>query len=212
MAGLGISDELQASLTDPRFSPLFQSQTLHYWLSDTLNIRYATLNKLLERLKSRATQTIAKRKEKKRPKIAGLFEPGASPSTEEPTTATAFLNIASEEALPRTYIAIQAAPPALPDHYIFYKGKAAADIYEKMFIREDGSVNMNVIETHSGGDFNRRKTAWYWTREEATAEKYRQWGEIRCRWSGATHRRSYLYACTISDPENQKRRGPREDL
>jgi hypothetical protein len=183
MAGLGISDELQASLTDPRFSQLLRSQTLHYWLTDTMNIRYSTLNKLLERLKSRAIRTIAKRKEKKRGKIAGVFESGASSSTQQPPTTTASFNITSGEALPSNYIAVQAAPLALPDHYILYKGKAVGNMYEEMFIREDGSVHMDLIRTEKGGDFNHQNPAWYWTREEATAEIYRQWGEIRCRWA-----------------------------
>jgi hypothetical protein len=183
MAGLGISDELQASLTDPRFSQIFQSETLQYWLRDTMHTRYSTLNKLLERLKSHAIRTIAKRKEKKRPKIAGVFEPAASSSSTQqlPETATASSNIASEEnTLPHSCVAVQAAPPALPDHYILYKGKAIGDIAQEVFILEDGRVNINAIWTLPGGDFNLGNIAWYWAKEEAAAERYRQWGEIRC--------------------------------
>lgn len=184
MAGLGVSAELQSALTDPRFTQLFRSQPLRYWLEDTIKIRYSTLVKLLDRLKSRAVRTIANLREKKRPKIAGVFEPVASSSTQQPHSVTNPADVASEEeVLPRAYIAVQAVPPALQDHYIFYKGKTVGDMNEEMFILEDGSVNMEVIRTEGRGDFNQREYAWYWTKEEATAEEYRRWGEIRCPWA-----------------------------
>ncbi|KAI9832766.1 MAG: hypothetical protein M1819_003986 [Sarea resinae] len=164
MTGLEISDELQAALTDPHFSQIFRSQTLHYWLKDTMSIRYSTLNKLLE---------------------PGVFESGASSSTQEPPTFTVSSNIASEDNnLPSAHVTVQAAPLALPDHYILYKGKAWGDLYGGLlFIRDDGSVNLRSVQIREGGDFNHLNSAWYWTLEEATAEEYRKWGQLRCNWA-----------------------------
>jgi hypothetical protein len=54
---------------------------------------------------------------------------------------------------------------------------------EDSFVREDGSINMGLLRTMPGGDFNHDKLVWYWTKEEATAEEYRQWSEIRCHWA-----------------------------
>jgi hypothetical protein len=140
MTHLGITNELHSRLTDPKFSPIFQSETLHYWLTDTMKIRYATLWKLLERLKSYAAQIIAQRKEKN-----GL---NASSSTQKEHTAIAF-----EENLPDGYVPVQAAPPALPDHYSIYAGNAVGDMNHLPhipFLFEDGTVNNYYIEIFLG--------------------------------------------------------------
>jgi hypothetical protein len=181
MAGLGIADELQAALTNPRFTQIFLSETLQYWLRDTMKLRYGTLNMLLESLKSSAVRIIAKRKEQRRPNIAGVFQSAASSSTQLQPTATAALDIELQGTLPRAYVATQEAPPTLSDHVILYKGKAVGDLNEEMFVLEDGSVNMQSIETQAGGDFNQQAVAWYWTEEEETAEIYREWGAGRCK-------------------------------
>lgn len=150
MRGLGISNELQASLLDPRSPQLFQSENLHYWLTNTMKIRYSTLNKLLERLKSCAARAIAKRKERK-----GL---SGSSSTQQEHTTTASSNITLEEDLPNGYFATQAAPPALPDHYSIYAGKAVGDMNRIPFVWEDGSVNKYYIEMIMGaGNFDKKR-------------------------------------------------------
>ena len=149
-----------------------------------MTIRHSTLYKLLERLKSSAVRTIAKRKEKKRPKLAGVFESGESSSTQPSSPSLVSTNLISESnILPQTYVTVQASSPALSDHYVFYKGKAVGDMIEEPVVRQDGSIHMGLFRTMPGGDFNHDKLAWYWTKEEATAERYRQWGEIRCKYS-----------------------------
>jgi hypothetical protein len=160
MRALGISDELQASLLDPRFSQVLQSETLHYWLSNTTKTRYSTLSKLLERVKSCAVRIITKRKAQKGPN--GLA------STEQEPTDTASSNISLEEDLPNGYIAVQAAPPALPDHYSIYAGNAVGDMSGIPSVWEDGNVNKYYIEMLMGVDNfdKKRDSEWYWTVEE----------------------------------------------
>jgi hypothetical protein len=185
MTALGISDELQASLTNPEFSEIFRSQTLHYWLVDTMTIRNSTLLKLLQRLKSYARVTVAKRGGKKRPKLEGVFESAASSSTQPTITpsgasgTSAYIESKSNE-LPSTCVTVQTKPEVLPDHVILYKGKIIGDMQRENFIFQDGRINMRSIVTQAGGDFNQQTDAWYFTKEEATAEKYRKWGEVRC--------------------------------
>jgi len=185
MTALGIPDELQASLANPEFSEIFGSETLHYWLVDTMTIRNSTLLNLLQRLKSHARVTVAKRGDKKRPKLEGVFESAASSSTQPTTTpsvasgTSAYIKSKSN-VLPSTYVAVQAKPEVLPDHVILYKGKSVGDMQRENFIFPDGRINMYSIVTQAGGDFNQRMDAWYFTKEEATAEKYRKWGELRC--------------------------------
>jgi hypothetical protein len=185
MTALGISDELQASLTNPEFSEIFRSQTLHYWLVDTMTIRNSTLLKILQLLKSYARATVAKRGGKKRPKLEGVFESAASSSTQPTITpsvasgTSVYIKSKSNE-LPSTFVTVQTKPEVLPDHVILYKGKIIGDIQRENFIFQDGRINMRSIVTQAGGDFNQQTDAWYFTKEEATAEKYRKWGEVRC--------------------------------
>ncbi|KAL3422114.1 hypothetical protein PVAG01_06270 [Phlyctema vagabunda] len=192
MMELGISSELQTILLNPRFTQMFRSETLHFWLVDTFKIRYSSLNRLLRQLKSRAIRTIAKRRDKKRPKIAGVFDSGPSSSAAPQQTAgpsssgsdiphTGF----DEDNLPSVYLATQTAQPVLEGHYLLYKGKSIGDIGEGIFLRDDGSVNMFSIETHRGGDFNHRENAWYFTKQKDTGEQYRLWGADRCKWAAS---------------------------
>lgn len=57
MSILGISEELQNVLMDPQFKKIFESETLCYWLNDTIASRFWTLHKLLGRLKNHAVLT-----------------------------------------------------------------------------------------------------------------------------------------------------------
>ena len=41
----------------------------------------------------------------------------------------------------------------------------------------------DAIKPYGGGDFNPRKQAYYWTLEQATAEKYFQYARDRCQYS-----------------------------
>lgn len=47
-------------------------------------------------------------------------------------------------------------------------------------IRDDGNIRMDPIRTYAGGDFNQRDDAWYFSKEEGTAEKYRGYAAKRC--------------------------------
>lgn len=184
MTGLGISNELQESLTDPQFSQIFRSETLSFWLKDTMKIRYVTLEMLLQRLKSYAGETIAKRKGHKRPKIAGVFEPDAL-SSQQPSFVASSNIESGEDILPRAHISIQEAPPIRPDHYILYKGKAN-DLYmdpTEGFINDSGTMQTRFLQTMPGGDFNSTEVAYYWMKEKSTAEIYRQWGIKRSEYS-----------------------------
>jgi hypothetical protein len=156
-------------------SPNFSiPKKLHYWLTDTMKIRYSTLNKLLERVKSCTVRVITKRKAQKRP--------NGSSSTQQEPTATASSNIPLEEDLPIGYVPTQAKPPALPDHYSICAGNAVGDMNQVPFVLEDGNANKYYLEMFMGvGRFHRKRDGeWNWTVDEETAEMHRQWGEIRC--------------------------------
>jgi hypothetical protein len=51
MTALGITEELQEALTDPKFSQLFNSQTLGYWLRDTMQMRFNCVDQRQQQVK-----------------------------------------------------------------------------------------------------------------------------------------------------------------
>ena len=180
MTQIGLTQQIQDAILDPRFSAIFGTKTLRFWIDDTLRINYLTLIQLLHRLKKHATRSIAKKKKAKRAKLNDVFPLKTSSSQQATTTAT--FNVMPEDYyLPKNFVAVDKPSEVLEDHYVLYKAKAAIDMGD--WIQDDGSLQMSTIETHSGGDFNHRNTALYWTPEAETAEEYRAWAARRSPWS-----------------------------
>lgn len=182
MTALGLTQQLQDALTDPRFSAIFWTETAVYWIKDTLRINYLTLVKLQRRLSNHAIRSIAEKS--RRGSLEAVFLPAAAAipplQTELPT---AILTMTSEDHnLPKAYVMVDTAGPVLQDHYVLYKAKAASEM-EEDWILDDGSLNMRAIESYPGCDFNHESFAWYWTLEAETAEHYRAWASRRCLWS-----------------------------
>lgn len=196
MANLGISEELQNALMDPRFKHISESQTLGYWLRDTIISRYAALDKLLDRLKKHAVQTVAKKKQHKRAKLSGVFSsaagssaqqpPAQQPQAASPTATASLIHTPEDDYLPQAHVTMAAPGPLLPNHIVLWKGKGVNELNSAQlpfpFFGNDGNMDMNAIRTFPGGDFNQEFDAWYWTAEFETAEKYRRW---------AAHRNNY---------------------
>jgi hypothetical protein len=188
MVRVGLNAKLRDAITDPSFSAIFSTASLHFWVDDTLRINWLTLLQLLRRLKSCAITSVTKKKQK-RAKLEGVFPPKASSSQASATTSqqsipTAILNISSEDHhLPKTFVAVEKEDPIAPGHIALYKAKASAEMGEPQWIRDDGSLDMSVISSTRGGDFNHRYEAWYFTPEKSTAEMYRLWAARRCPYS-----------------------------
>jgi hypothetical protein len=183
MTQIGLTQTMQDAILDPRFSTIFGTETLRFWIDDTLRINYLTLMQLLRRLKNHATGSIAKKKMAKRAKLEGVFPPKTSSFPQQATT-TATLNVMPEDYyLPKDFVAVDTPSEVLEDHYVLYKAKAAAEMGDPQWIQDDGSLEMSAIATHGGGDFNHLNAAWYWTPEAETAEMYRAWAARRCPWS-----------------------------
>lgn len=181
MTRIGLSQQFQDAITDPHFSTIFGTETLLFWIQDTLRINYLTLEQLQRRLIDHANRSIAKRA--KRDSIDVVFQPAASLSSDQvPLTAT--LNMMSKNHnLPKDYVTVQNAGPVLQDHYVLYKARAAAEMGEPQWFQDDGSLGMYVMTRYSGGDFNHAHWALYLTPEVETAEAYRAWTARRCPYS-----------------------------
>lgn len=133
MTRLGLSRDFQDAILDPLHSAVYGTQTLHYWVNDTLRINYLTLELLQDRLKDYAGKSVAKKKKGKLSKLETPFQSAAAsssgPGDRIPRTAT--LNMESKNYhLPPDWVATQEADPILPNHYVLYKAKAAAEMRE----------------------------------------------------------------------------------
>lgn len=177
MTSLGINKDSQDAITDPRFTQIFETETLQYWLTDTLKTNYLTLQELRGRLKQHAKRSAAKKAE--RTSVEGIF--GHEPPSAQLSEMSVTTNMVTETShLPVNWVAVQTASPVRPGHTALYKGKAADEMGEDNFIRSDGSVDMGVLRSHPGGDFNYESNAWYWTPQPIVAEEYRLWAARRC--------------------------------
>lgn len=176
MTLLGLTPKFQDAILDPHFSHVFLTETIKFWVDDTLRINYLALLQLQSRLKNHANRTIVEKAKR------GSLEVDFQSAAPSPTIAT--LNMTSEDHhLPSTYVSVQNASPILPNHYVLYKAKSAAEMAEPQWIGDDGSVNMRALATRAGGDFNDWGFASYWTPEAETAEHYRAWAARRCSWT-----------------------------
>lgn len=100
------------------------TETLLYWIKNTIRINYLTLLQPWSRLKNQVTCSLAKKA--KRGSLEAVFQLATE---QAPMTET--LNMKSEDHyLPKTYGAVQNASPALQDHYVIYNAKAAAEMGE----------------------------------------------------------------------------------
>lgn len=150
LTALGISEELQAVLTNPAHRDLFLSEKLAFWLNDTITLGYGTLIAILEKLKLRAAQTVARRNGE-----------NIIPSAES-----------NSDVLSKTYVTVQNPPRKLEDHYTYYKGTAVEQMGFGMLIEDNGSIFLDAFVSSSGKD-------WHFTTEEPMAERYREWAAAR---------------------------------
>ncbi|KAL2433643.1 hypothetical protein ABEF95_008346 [Exophiala dermatitidis] len=172
MHRLGLGQEFQDALTDERFADIFWTESLHAWVKDTLWARRdaaaATLMTLEEYgLPSNYVSIL--QKEQNGNNNSNDNDNGSPNNGNNNSTRNGNGNRA-RESIP--------LPPVLPDHIVLYKGKAAPP---KPFIRDsDGSIDMAVLASSPGGDFNHNAQAHYWTPDREVAEKYRGWAARRC--------------------------------
>ncbi|KAL2060561.1 hypothetical protein VTL71DRAFT_9202 [Oculimacula yallundae] len=147
---LGISEDLRSALLDSKHAQLFRSQTLYFWVKDTIKMRCAMLWKIHEKT-------------------------GAQPEESRNASTPTQLSY-----LPQHCATVQTPPPVLSDHYVFYIGKSASELGDlNCLVRENGSIHLGALSKRGGGDFNEHREALYLSKERETAEQYRQWAARR---------------------------------
>ncbi|CAE7020354.1 hypothetical protein PTNB85_09936 [Pyrenophora teres f. teres] len=175
---VGINSQIKEVFLDSQFDQVRQTQTLLYWVEDTITTNYDTLERLQHRLKTSARLGVAKKQQKRSKISSATFAP---PNIADPE-ATLSRDWEVEKFSTVHVTTVETAPPLLPNHTMLYKGKSA----EKMFaewIEEDGSLFMDAIASATNGDFNSSEKAYYFSPERETAEMYRHWAERRCQYS-----------------------------
>ncbi|KAE8863791.1 hypothetical protein PTNB73_06998 [Pyrenophora teres f. teres] len=164
---VGINSQIKAVFLNSRFDQVRQTQTLLYWVKDTITTNYDTLERLQHRLKTSAKLGVAKKQQKRSKISSATFAPP---------------NFAGPVATSGRDWEVETSPPLLPNHTMLYKGKSAERMFAE-WIEEDGSLYMPAIASATNGDFNSFENAFYFSPERDTAELYRQWAEERCQYS-----------------------------
>ncbi|THZ62651.1 hypothetical protein D6C86_03583 [Aureobasidium pullulans] len=187
MTKIGICQEVQDAILDPAFVDIYNTETLLFWIEDTLRANYSNLRLLLGRLHDQGNIELAKKskKKKKRAKLESAF-PAASASAQEETgleedIAAVTLSSESAENLFKHCVVVETPPKILDNHTILWKGKVSSELvaHEAPFFMENGALNMLHLNSRAGGDFNSQQEVHYWTTEKETAEQYRKYAARR---------------------------------
>ncbi|OBT92187.1 hypothetical protein VE01_10029 [Pseudogymnoascus verrucosus] len=158
MTRVGLTIDFQDRMLDPRFKAVYETETLLFWVLDTLKVGYTALEQLHERLKHRVKVIKA---------------------------TIAISQTPEGHSLPANFIPAE-TEPALPSplkYVALYKATSALEMGGTPWIDDDGGVDMNVISSFPGGDSNYCSMVHYWTPEREVAELYRKWAQRRCPYS-----------------------------
>jgi hypothetical protein len=183
MEGLGVSRELREAILDPAFTDLLWTQSVEFWLEDTIQHRWATLFHVHSLLKAKAFTSLTRRKDKKRLKIEDEIQDpfNLAPEVTESQKHSASLVAPSKGmSLPAGFTIVEAKPKIHEDHIILWKGMdPRARVHQHPLLAVDGTIDVGMLASASAGDVNAINSAWYWTRERETAEIYREYAARR---------------------------------
>ncbi|KAL0253301.1 hypothetical protein SLS55_010273 [Diplodia seriata] len=202
MTQMGLNEAMQDALTDPRFAGVAGTETLQFWILDTLRVNYDALFTLQDGLRDVAIAAAA---------AAGEGEGGGGGGGDEDdqddedaedndddeddecdeddqededhedhdddhnaASPAAPSNTDASTSANASTTTLYAATPALPpDDFLDPRKPGGAPLH-------------NIAQTRDGGDFNGARSwseAWTWTPQAATAELYRAWMARRCAWT-----------------------------
>ena len=161
MIKIGISQELQGIILDPKYARVRATHPLKYWLLDTFDLRQRALNEITKKSGERKAER--KKKKQKMSKEVQTADVSAL-SLNEPSRPSA-ANLA-------------AAPPLKSSHILLWKGLDVA--------RTDGLLKSNgelddlqTILSLPPGDFNGTSSVWYFNVSRDIAEMYAAWAMAR---------------------------------
>ena len=164
---LGLNLQTIDALLDKRYRDICGTQSLAFWVEDTLRANYHALEQKIRALKAY---------------VAAASKDKVIANGEKVT----FDRICGNYLLPRDHIKFQDPAPVLEDHVMLWTGRSPYSSRDenftwREFVGEGGKINMNFLESPKvRGDFNKHGSAYYFTPEKETAEKFRQYAAHRC--------------------------------
>lgn len=163
---IGLNLQIQEAITDPRFSRIFGTETLHYWAKDTIQTNYAALFSRQRLLSSHANQRIEYKNKRKKSRHQENV-PQEQCASQNPAMTTTINMTPDDFRFPEAHVAMQTEVDTLNDHISLYKGKAYEELNrEESIVNDDGSINLTPLLTYPGGDTNWDKIAYYWNPEK----------------------------------------------
>ena len=176
MAVLGISKELQDNMMDPRYKPIRLTQSLRYWLLDTLSMRYETLKEI--QLASNERARTARRSET-RP--GGASTPhqqkhlaSSGPTERARNISSSFYSAPGVSSATSSAAIVQQSPAG---HLNLYKGGSHSRLHD--IFDDDGSIRALSSLQSRPGDFNSTQMAAYFAVDLEVARKYAAWAKKR---------------------------------
>lgn len=174
LTNIGFSNAMKQIFAKPEHDDVVKTQTLHYWVVDTIRGNYHAIEILQARVKDAARNIDANRKQGKKAKVEAPPPPTATISG--PSRSSHF---------PVPHVMVTAAPEPKEGHVYLMKGKSLGEMWHKPgepalnFIGDNGEVNLSTISSNTGGDWNGSRRKYYFTPDLEIAEKYREWAADR---------------------------------
>ncbi|KAF2012744.1 hypothetical protein BU24DRAFT_395869 [Aaosphaeria arxii CBS 175.79] len=183
MTVFGIRTDIQDAILDPAFEQIFETETLKFWIRDTLRINYWTLEKVLTDLVDHAKLLLAT-KEDNDTKVDDSISSKPSAESSIPTRGEYPCVRRWAGTFPQEHVSIDdTVQPTPPGFHVLYKGRAHEEEHYRSFISETGELDFSVIRIWEGGDFNPWDDAVYFATDRETAEMYRGYAALRCKHS-----------------------------
>ena len=164
---LGLNSQTIDGILDKGYRDICGTQTLAFWVEDTLRANYHCLEETIYGLK-RYVAAASEERDVENMVAADVEIPYSTPL------------------LPREHVSVQKRGPILKNHVTLWVGRSPYTSQGEHFtwpelVDEDGGINMRFLESlERRGDFNRDKSAYYFTSDKETAEKFRQYAALRC--------------------------------
>lgn len=177
LLAIGITQELADAILDPAHGDIYGTETLEYWLNDSLMTNLYTLLTFQENAKGRVGQPA-------NPESDTEVNDETDAESSQIPTYSVTINLRSDDPnFPRAFIAVRPEPENLPGHINLYKGGAwkTKKSSSRLFPNRDGSINTwSAFSGGPNGDFSNECMVTCLVDSPEIAEKYRTYTARRC--------------------------------
>lgn len=171
---IGLKKETVDAIADPEYADIRGTASLSFWVKDTIETNDVTLDRWQYLLKRHAQDRLARKTNCTNDTPETGIEQGRSATATSRQQGTIAMSLRAF-GLPDAHVTIiEGDPPEFLNHRVFFKGKSSRGFVDRdSVICNDGSINLMLLGTQPGGDFNGAMYASYWTPEKPTASATR---------------------------------------